>query len=86
MAFALGTVGRFVSVRAERAAEIKSTWICPKGWVDNLDILFGDGFWVVAVVFVEALLKSIIHSIDCGLAIFVAGEGVEIGFLDEKEN
>ena len=35
--------------------------------------------------FIEAFFKSVIHGIDGGFAIVVALHGVEILFLDEKE-
>ena len=59
--------------------------IGPEGRVDDLDIFLGDKFWVIVVFWVEAFFESVIHSIDGGFAIVVTFEGVEIGFLDEKE-
>ena len=60
--------------------------IGPEGWVDDSDVFFGNGFWVITVFFIETFFEGIIHSIDGGFSVFVAFKGIDVGFLDEKEN
>ena len=35
---------------------------------------------------VETFLEGVVHGVDGGFALFVTVHGVEVGFLDEKEN
>ncbi len=56
----------------------------PEAGVDDFEIVFGDKFWIIAMVFVEIFFEGVIHGIDGGLAIVVAFHGVEVGFLNEK--
>lgn len=83
---ALVAVGWFVRIRAERIAEVKAERIGPEGWVDDGDVFFGDGFWIVAVSLVETFFEGVIHGIDSGLAVLVAFECVDVVFLDEEKN
>ena len=41
---------------------------------------------VVAVFFIVTFLQSIVHGVDGGLAVLVALHGVDVLFLDEKED
>lgn len=82
----LFAVGGLIGIGAEFVAKVEAEWVGPEGWVDYGDVFFGDGFGVVFVLFIETFFESVIHSVDGGLAIFVALESVEIGFLDKKEN
>ncbi len=79
-------IGGFVGVGAGWIAKIKAHRVCPERWIDNFDVVFGDEFWVITVFLVKAFFQGIVHSIDSGFAIFVALHGVNIGFLNEKEN
>ena len=38
------------------------------------------------MIFVEAFLECVIHGIDGGLALLIATHGIDVGFLNEKEN
>lgn len=79
------TIGWFVNVGTLWVAEIVATRISPEGRVDYSDIFLGNGFRVVAVIFVEAFFECVIHGVDCGFSVFITLESVEIGLLDEKE-
>ena len=85
-AVAIVAIGGFVGIRAFGVAEVMAIGIGPEGRVDDLNVFLGDEFWVIAVVFVKAFFEGIVHGVNGGLAVFVALEGVEVGFLDEKEN
>ena len=85
MAFAVFAVSGFIGIGAFRIAEIVAVGVSPKGGVDNFDIVFGNEFRVVVVLFVETLFKSIVHGVDGGLAVVVATHSVEVGFLDEEK-
>lgn len=77
-------VGWFVGIGAERVAEIKTVWVGPEGWVDDLNVFLADFGWVVTVVLVETFFERVVHGVDGGFSVFVTSHGVEIGFLDEK--
>lgn len=79
-------VGGLVGVGAEFVAKVETEWVGPEGWVDYGDVFFGDGLRVIFVFFIEAFFKGVIHSVDGGLAIFVALKSVEIRFLDKENN
>lgn len=51
---ALLAVGGLVGIGAEFVAEIKAEWVGPESWVDDGDVFFGDGLWIVFVLFVKA--------------------------------
>ena len=78
------TIGRFVEVGALWVAKIVARWVSPEGGVYDFDIVFGNVFRVIAVLFVEAFFESIVHGVDGDFAIFVALHGVDIRFLDEE--
>ena len=59
--------------------------IGPEGRVYNSDVLLGDCFWIVTVVFVKTFFQSVIHGVDGGFAIFISRKSIEVGFLDEEE-
>lgn len=79
-------IGRFVRIGTKRITKIEAVRIGPEGWVNNGDIFFANFGWVVAVVFVETFFKCVIHGVDGGFAVFVAGHSIEIRLLDEKQN
>lgn len=85
MIFAI-TVGGFVRIGAKRIAEIKTVWIGPDGRVNDGNIFFANFGRVVTVVFIETFFECVIHGVDSGFAVFVAGHSIKIGFLDEKQN
>lgn len=60
--------------------------IGPKGWINNSDVLFGNMLWIVFVLFEEAFFKSVIHSVDGNFAVLVTFHGIEVLFLNKKEN
>ena len=84
--FAVFAVGGFVGVGAGWVAEVVAVGVSPESWVDDGEVFLGDGFGVVAVLFVEALFKGIIHGVDGGFSVFVALKSIDVGFLDEKED
>ena len=43
-------------------------------------------FGVIIVLFEKAFFESVIHGIDGGFTGFVAVHGVDIGFLNEKDD
>ena len=53
---AVFAIGWLVRVRAAGVAKIDAVGVGPEGGVDNLDIFFGNRFWIVAVVFVITFL------------------------------
>lgn len=57
----------------------------PEGGVDDFDVFFGDKFGIIIVMFIEVFFKGIIHGVNGGLAVVVAAHGIEVGFLDKKE-
>ena len=77
-------IGRFVRIGAKFVAEVKAVRVGPEGWVDDSDVLFADFRRIVAMVFVKTFFERIIHSVDGGFAIFVAGHSVKVGFLNEE--
>lgn len=60
--------------------------ISPEGRVNDGEIFFGNGLWIVAVLFVEAFFESIVHGVNGSFSVFVTFESVNVGFLDEKED
>ena len=85
-AFSITAIGGFVGIRATNGTEIISRWVGPESWVYDFDVFFGDGLWVVAVFFVKAFFECVVHGIDGNFAVFVALHGIEIGFLNKKDN
>lgn len=75
-----------VRVGTHWVAEVKPKWVGPKGWVDDGDIVLANFAGVVTVVFKEAFFEGVVHGVDGGFTILVAGESIEVGFLDEEQN
>ena len=85
MTFAVFAVGGFVGIGTFRITKIMTIGVSPEGGVDNFDVVFGNEFRVVVMLFVETLLEGVVHGVDGGLAVVIAAHGVEVGFLDEEK-
>ena len=83
MAFAIDTVSSLVRIGTFWVAECVAGGVGKIGRVDDGEGVFGEVFWVVTVVLVEAFFESVVDGVDGGFLDIVAVEGVEIGFLDE---
>ena len=82
LAFALMAVGGLVGIRTCWVVESEAGRVGPEFIGNGGEIFGGDGFWIITVLLVKILFEGIIDRIDGGFASIVAGESVEVGFLD----
>ena len=80
-AFAVFAIGWFVRIGTGGVAEVVAEWIGPESGVDDLDVFFGDLFWVIVVILIEAFFEGVIHGIDGSFAILIAFHSIEVGLL-----
>lgn len=67
-------------------AEEDALWVGEETRVEGGEIFFGDGFGVETVFWVETFFEGVIHGVDGGFAVVVTGHGIDVLFLEEKED
>ena len=87
MAFAgVVAVGGFVDVGAAVNAEVDAERVGEEGGVNHGEDFFVELGRIVAKLGVIIFLQGVIHGVDSGFALIVAGHGVHVGFLDEEKD
>ena len=87
MAFAgIVAVGGLVDVGAAVNAEVDAKRVGKEGGVNHGEVFLVEFGRIVAKLGVIVFLQGVIHGVDSGFALVVAGHGVHVGFLDEEKD
>ena len=87
MAFAgIVAVGGLINIGAAINAEVDAKRVGKEGGVNHGEDLLVEFGRIVAELGVVVFLQGVIHGVDGGLALVIAGHGVHVGFLDEEKD
>ena len=87
MAFAgIVAVGGFVDVGAAVNAEVDAKRVGKEGGVNHGEDFLVKFGRIVAELGIVIFLQGVIHGVDGGLALVIAGHSVYVGFLDEEKD
>lgn len=60
-----------------------AVWVGPEFGCYDRKILFRDRFWIISIVLIEAIFKSVVDCVNGGFADFVAVHGGKVAILNK---